>query len=188
MRPSTPRKFTLLDAMVLIAATGIALVPVRLYQWENWHLPERWSASEILYAGLDANIVLVPPALALTAALWLLRMMPPRPRIRRVFRQPGLAAGTTTIVLALAALMSFLIYASIDRGIHFESVNEMNLWTRIGMIPMFLAGNAVAAVWFVMWLSGTWRSEPSWIDRAGRALGVYWVTISVLFGWIFYAG
>ena len=30
--------------------------------------------------------------------------------------------------------------------------------------------------------------EPSWIDRAGRVLGIYWITISVLFGWIFYAG
>ena len=188
MRPAPQRHFTLLDAMVLIAAMGIALVPVRLYLWENWHLPQSWSASELQQAGLDANIVLVPPGLALTAALWLLRMLPPRPRIRRVFRQPGLAAGTTTMVFALAALMSFVIYAMNDRGLHFQSVNEMNLWTRIGMIPMFLAGNAVAAVWIVMGLSGTGRAEPSWIDRAGRALGIYWITISVLFGWIFYAG
>ena len=118
MRPATQRKFTLLDAMVLIAATGIALVPVRLFLWENWHFPEEWSASEVLQAGLDANIVLVPPALALTAACWLLRMMPPRPRIRRVFRQPGLAAGTTTMVFALAVLVSFVIYAMNDRDLH----------------------------------------------------------------------
>ena len=27
------------------------------------------------------------------------------------------------------------------------------------------------------------------LDRSrGRALGIYWITISVLFGWIFYAG
>ena len=65
MSPSTPRKFTLLDAMVLIAAVGIALVPVRLYLWENWHAPRGWSAPALLQAGLDANIVVVPPALAL---------------------------------------------------------------------------------------------------------------------------
>ena len=60
------------------------------------------------------------------------------------------------------------------------------LWIRIGMQPIFLVGGAVASVWIVMWLGGTWRAERSWIDRAGRALGVYWIMTSVLFGWAFF--
>ena len=39
-----------------------------------------------------------------------------------------------------------------------------------------------------LWLSGAWRPEPSWIDRAGRALGIYWILISVFFGWAFFYG
>jgi hypothetical protein len=191
MSPSTPRRFTLLDAMVLIAVTAVALVPIRLYLWENLHPPENWSASELMRMGLDANIVLVPPALALTLALWLLRMKPPRPRLRRVFRQPGLAASTTMLVSTVASLISFILYISINQDFShfgFQSVDEINLWARIGMVPLFLSGGGVAAVWIVLWLSGTWRAEPRWIDRAGTAIGVYWVTLSVLFGWIFYAG
>ena len=114
-------------------------------------------------------------------------MMPPRPKIRRLFRQPGLAAGTATMVFALSVLMSFVIYVNNDRGFHPESVNELNLWTRIGMIPMFLAGNAVAA----LDRDGAERDLASRteLDRsAARAMGIYWITISVMFGWIFYAG
>jgi hypothetical protein len=191
VRPSTPRKFTLVDAMVLIAATGVALVPIRLFLWENLHALERWSGSEIMRMGLEANLVLVPPALALTLALWLLRLKRPRPTCRRMFRQPGLAAGTATLLYALVVLISFLLYIYVNSDFAhfaFRSPDEMNLWTRIGMVPMFMSGGAVAAVWIVMRLSGAWRAEPSWIDRAGRGLGIYWVTISVLFGWIFYTG
>jgi hypothetical protein len=51
---------------------------------------------------------------------------------------------------------------------------------------LILVGGAIASVWIVMWLSGTWRADPSWIDRAGRALGIYWIMISALFGWAFF--
>ncbi len=47
MRTACLRKFTVLDAMVLIAATGIAFVPIRLFLWENWHFPEEWSVPGI---------------------------------------------------------------------------------------------------------------------------------------------
>jgi hypothetical protein len=74
---------------------------------------------------------------------------------------------------------------ALDKGT-FNDKSSMMLWIRIGMQPMFLVGGAVASVWIVLWLSGTWRAERSWIDRAGRALGIYWITISVFFGWAFF--
>jgi hypothetical protein len=36
-------------------------------------------------------------------------------------------------------------------------------------------GLAVAAAWMALLLTGRWRAEPSWIDRAGRILGVLWI-------------
>jgi hypothetical protein len=41
-------------------------------------------------------------------------------------------------------------------------------------------GPAVAAVWFVLALSGRWRPERSWIDRLGRLVGASWIVISIL--------
>ncbi len=34
--------------------------------------------------------------------------------------------------------------------------------------------------WVCLWLSGRWAAEPSWIDRAGRVLGLFWIAQFVL--------
>jgi hypothetical protein len=64
-----PKKFTLVDAMVLIAATAIAFVPIRLFLWENWHFPEEHTVPEIWRTGLEINVSLVPLAVSLSMAL-----------------------------------------------------------------------------------------------------------------------
>jgi hypothetical protein len=51
-----------------------------------------------------------------------------------------------------------------------------------------MMGITVSAVWIVLWLIGAWRPEPSWIDRAGRVVGIYWVANSLLFGAAVLAG
>jgi hypothetical protein len=38
-------------------------------------------------------------------------------------------------------------------------------------------GPAVLAAWAALRLGGRWRSEPNWIDRAGRILGAFWVVL-----------
>jgi hypothetical protein len=189
MRANVQRKFTLVDAMVLIAANGIALVPIRLFLWANWHFPEEWSVPEIWRAGLEINVSLVPLALALSVALWLLAMKKPRPGVRRLYRKPGMAACTVALVYAVLSAVGYAVFLrfsyALDRAV-FDDANSAMLWIRIGMQPIFLVGGAVASVWIVMWLGGTWRAEGSWIDRVGIALGIYWITLSVFFGWAFF--
>jgi hypothetical protein len=189
MGPAISRKLTLLDVMVLIAATGIAFVPIRLFLWENWHFPEELSAPEIWRMGLEVSVSLIPLAFSLNMALWLLGMIKLRPNRRRFYRKPGMAACTVALVYAVLSSSGYAVFLHFshasDRAI-FDDTNSRMLWIRIGMQPMFLVGGAVASVWIVMWLGGTWRAEPSWIDRAGRALGIYWITTSVVFGWAFF--
>jgi hypothetical protein len=189
MRSTLPRKFTLLDAIVLIAATGVAFVPIRLFLWENWHFPEEWSVPAIWRTGLEINVSLIPLALSLNAALLLLAMKKPRPPIRRAFRNPGLAACTVTLVYTVLSTIGYAVFLyfsyALDRAV-FDDPSSAMLWIRIGMQPIFLVGGAVASVWIVMWLSGTWRADRSWIDRVARALGVYWIILSVFFGWAFF--
>jgi hypothetical protein len=36
-------------------------------------------------------------------------------------------------------------------------------------------GFAVVIARATLALAGCWRSEPTWIDRSGRALGVVWI-------------
>jgi hypothetical protein len=183
------RRFTLLDAIVLIAATGVAFVPIRLFLWENWHFPEERSVPEIWRAGLEINVSLVPLALSLSAAILLLGMKKPRPNIRRAFRRPGIAACAIALVYTLLSAVGYAVFLrfsyALDRGV-FDDANSAMLWIRIGMQPIFLVGGAIASIWIIMWLNGTWRAERSWIDRVGRALGLYWIILSVFFGWAFF--
>src|SRR5262245_26651114 len=97
MRPSAPRRFTVIDAMVLIAATAVALVLMRPLL-EEMRLLAVHPLGDALRLGLTVSVLLEPMALTLSLAVGLLRLREPRPRLRRVFRQPGMA--TCMAVLA----------------------------------------------------------------------------------------
>jgi hypothetical protein len=43
------------------------------------------------------------------------------------------------------------------------------------------AGFVVAGAWLTLLLAGAWRPEPTWVDRAGRALGVGWIMAALYF-------
>lgn len=43
------------------------------------------------------------------------------------------------------------------------------------------AGLLVAGSWLVLILTGTWRPERSWLDRAGRVLGWFWILAALHF-------
>ena len=66
MTPPIPRRFTLFDAMVLIAATASALFLIRFLPWEAWRLSGKWSTAEIGLLGMTLDSVFSP--LALTTA------------------------------------------------------------------------------------------------------------------------
>ena len=100
-----------------------------------------------------------------------------------------MAAGTVALVYAILSTLGYAVFSYFSPAFNnhmFDDSNSMMLWIRIGMQPMFLVGGAVASVWIVMWLSGTWRADRSWVDRAGAALGIYWIMMSVVFGWAFF--
>jgi hypothetical protein len=39
---------------------------------------------------------------------------------------------------------------------------------------------AVAAAWLALWIGGWWHPAPTWNDRAGRALGLYWIAVGLI--------
>jgi hypothetical protein len=180
------RKFTLIDVLVLIAALAIAFYPIREYldyiQDRHFLLsPGRgWTFISIWALGALVSGVLAPLAVSLSLALWVLRLRQPRPNWRRVFRQPGMVACTATVTetavfLLKAVLSEYYVYRS--KGF---TPPLQGFW--IARLPW--NGEVVAIAWLVLWLSGSWRPEASWIDRAGRALGVYWIISGVFFDYL----
>jgi len=115
MEPTPRRKFTLIDAMVLIAATALALVPIHyIYAAVGvFDLPTDSSLDSFLIIMMGVYAILIPLLITLSLALWLLRLRRPRPRFRQVFRQPGMAASTAILLAALLSLVRFCVFLAI---------------------------------------------------------------------------
>ena len=179
--PPPHRKFNLLDIMVLVVVTGAGLGWYRAYvqtagqyfgtrpgmSWDTWSK----SYLSITYWGGQWAPFLV----STTVAVFIFRLRTPRPAWRRLRRQPGWVACAS----ALAASLWFLA-ETFGRGLIRDTMNQRvfimsdSLAVQLG-VTLRDTGLAVAAVWMTLLLTGRWRAEPSWIDRAGRILGVLWI-------------
>ncbi len=111
--PGPPRrKFNVLDAMVLVAASAAGLALLR-YDHKNLSLlladygviigsKETWESSWVVFYAISSTIRRTQPLLfAWTLALLLLRLRRPRPVLRRLARQPGLAACVSVVLVSL---------------------------------------------------------------------------------------
>jgi len=165
--PRAPcRKFNLGDGMILIAATAVGFAIVRqmvgttpqsigMYHWH-------WVAS--LYG--------MPVVMAWSIGQFLIRLRQPRPRFRRLFRQPGTAAAVVAISMTTAWCLPF----PIARLLGYGSPSDPGIL----LYSAITAGPGVLGAWSVLALSRTMRAERGWIDRAGIALGVGWIVLFVL--------
>jgi hypothetical protein len=187
MKSSTRRTFTVFDAMVLIAATAVALAVIRVIAWDNRNedLGPK-SPIGILVQANRLNQLFIPIALTLSVALIFLRMLRPRPRLWRVFRQPGAAACTAVTIHLISSLFIMLgLLGPYYLIPHVGGRLNSPAFFLVGFFLFsvyFLPGVTVAAVWMILRLSGAWRPEPSWIDAAGRAFGFYFILNSGLSG------
>lgn len=116
------RRFTLLDAMVLLAGTAVGLAGLlwKIQREREWitHGAGYWDAmSEPLRSRPALASVVVAsdgleytwPFLAVwTLTLLALRSLPPRPSMRRAMTQPGaVACAAVTTIMALCFLSAF---------------------------------------------------------------------------------
>jgi hypothetical protein len=107
-------------------------------------------------------------------ALVLLRFLGPRPGLRQIARQPGAAACWAASVTVLAR------YAMAAISIPFAPQGARMLLYGAVIGSSYLPGPAVGAVWLNLVLGRRWRPDPSWIDRAGRVVGVFWMVYFVV--------
>ncbi len=174
------RPFTLLDAMILVAATAAAGPGLR---WVGRFL-EPDNLPDLLYQlpargefgafGLVLVVLSPPVAVAWTVAAIPLRLRRPRPPWRRLGRQPGWVAACSAVpgmaVLALGVGVNVLGWGG---SVFYLDDIEMSLF----VLAPSLAGATVLGAWMALVLGRRWRAEASWLDRLGRALGVYWLAM-----------
>jgi hypothetical protein len=195
---TTGCRFLLSDAIVLVAATAVGLAVARPYYATmallDWSPPIPQAAPFNGWVkGLWGCLVLAAPlAMAWTLAILALRLRGPRDRWSRLVRQPGLVAGLMATLVLAWRLLGFATMC-------LRVIGQPRLWilnvrhgalsgALMGWPPhhllfetdhyldtMAAIGVAVGSSWIFLLASGLWRPERSWLDRAGRALGWFWI-------------
>ena len=188
MSETRRRPFTLLDAAALIAAIAVALTWFRFVGWHNWVMwatvrdlsPDDWIywKTHVLRAARMAT----PFAAVMAPTLLALRLRSPRPPLWRLARRSGTAAClAVSIALAIRAI-GLASDTWQDYLGDFRWSN--NFQSACGFLP-HEEGLAVAVAWLVLGFAGGLRSEPSWLDRSGRALGGFFLACMAL-RWVYY--
>lgn len=175
MTPPDHRRFTLLDAIVLIAATAAGLGLAR----EGMTGP---AMARLSFEGglLDrplfyGTIVMTALLAAWSPAALILAARGPRQSWKRLARQSGFLLNASALAAALVITLRYGLQAAIstNRGptllMHVLSVG---LPSEVGL---FVAGAA-----FALLLLGRPGPAPAWIDRLAFALGISWVMLTVL--------
>jgi hypothetical protein len=172
MHEPTRRRFSLLDAMVLVAATAVGLPLMRSFFGVQFYvLRIRNPGAYYLHWGALGLHGLSGCAVAWSVALILLGPVRYRTRPARLFRRPGTVAVVAAGVMALLTGLLFLVAYALERSLA-PAPQAPFYFT---MLAPGQIGAGVLCSWLMLALSGRWRPEPSWIDRLGRALGVYWI-------------
>ena len=199
MNARSCRPFTLLDAMILVAATALDLAGFRaelghhyhrsllyvlqdgkeyqtLVNWPGNAVP-RWYLS--IYTGGRLAARSVPMLASWSLALLVIRLRRPRPSRQPLFRQPGMVAGCA-VALAVATNALFCSVQVLLAGLGQSALVDVRYYGSLAYLccQTFQGGPiglAVLASWTILALSGRWRREPGWIDRAGSVLGGIWI-------------
>lgn len=176
MHGAPPRKFTVLDALALIAAVGIGLALARAYQSSMDSAAAATGGAmtypfRIRWFGRPA-----PLLVSLTLTLFALRLIGPRPRYRRLVGSPGFAAcyaaavglAITAVTIAMELGTGYLGYRRNPLYLHFLMMRSVTF-----------AAPSVAGVWVALGLLGRWRRHRGrdWVEVSGIVLGIGWLVL-----------
>src|SRR5262245_50358169 len=181
-----PRRFQLYDVMILMAALACAIVllhgvdffnrlPLTVtYCWDAvlelcdlkpWPFPgvtRAWLLKYLLVSVADeVSGLFFVLLVCFVPALFLIRLLRPRPPLRLVIRQPVFGV-CTTLMLGTLVLVDLRYLFGINPS----------------PLALFLTSSLVLG-WIVLGLP-PWKPEPSWVDRAGRTAGCGWIVASIL--------
>jgi hypothetical protein len=200
MQPRTTRSLRIGDTLVLVAATGLGLAGSQFWLsaehlvWSDLWPRDSHSALVSLWIATLRSVTVLPVLLLCwTSSVLLLRLLAPHPPRRHLWCQPGFLACVAVVfvfawkVVAFVALLAVEIatagLANLSHSSFSDVLSELilRLLDPQGYVgPQGNVGGAILLVWLVSWASGRCRSEPSWVDRAGRVLGAMWVCVSLL--------
>jgi hypothetical protein len=126
------------------------------------------------------------PALMMgSLALVLLSARRPRPPWGEMARRPGTVASGAALA-ALIVQLALMVLGKILGQVPGMAMPgpgsgldlEFLVW-RLATDLSGIVGYVVMGAWLTMAAGHSWSAEPSWLDRAGRLLGVCWLALIV---------
>jgi hypothetical protein len=169
--PLGPRRLTLADLQILVAAAGAAAMVLAMLRREEEYVRARFNPVRPLPTGFWPWLIRLLAVLVVASlALLVLRLRQPRPSRWRCFRQPGTAACVASIFSASLSVL--------------RNVMDVNPYSIANPLAFYICGldrigSSVVLVWLTLALAGAWRPAPDWIDRSGRVLGVILIAVYV---------
>jgi hypothetical protein len=165
------RRFTLLDGLVLLAATAIGLGGCRAFLDEAQRVydsPGFLTLPATFHIQSAASVLV-----ALTVALPLLGLfrraaLP----FRRSARQPGFAAALAVCFFTAIKILEILRDPLMRR---FPRIPWVEAFSALIRDLASYSGLLVAALWFVMLLGHRWRLRGDWVEAVARVVSVCWI-------------
>ena len=154
-RKSGGRATSIFELMTLISAIALGLAAML----------GLWAESDAGLVVQGTSVLLLPICWALTV----LRMLAPA-CVAGGESPPGVAA---CLAISVGSLLNLL--TSWDTMITYVGPRSLFLVAMLRAVAPLPLAAAVSAVWVLLLFDDRWRLEPSWIDRAGRCFGVYWM-------------
>jgi hypothetical protein len=171
------RRFSLADAMVLVAATAPGFILLRtavsLGLFNLSPNPKAPPGREFINSLAVSSASILG---SLTLAVLVLSFHRPRPNLREVIGRPGFVACVAVVAASFLPLVHFVIGATtlsatgLNIALYFN-----NTLARLTLS----AGQMIIGAWIALALLGRWRPEPTWKDRLGCVLGAGWIVIYV---------
>jgi hypothetical protein len=199
-RPRRPRRFTLLDSVVMVAALAIGqrgyMAMMTVYEPSGIDSP--WPVIASIrrsgFLGAPFHVLFwfnaaAPFLLSLATALCVLRRLSPRPARPRLRRQPGALAMTAA---AFAAAFVFASWGLFDYPLHRAGIlvakgvalsTQYTLPFRTTLAAMVASGAAVAGGWAGLILDRSSLKGGDWIEWSGRALGASLMLATPFYLW-----
>lgn len=171
------RRFSLSDGMILMLGLGLGLALMKASQLDqslrlfwatlNTATPE-WTGKRVFEAVLELTLVVgLPIGAGLTPCCLFFQKR----------GRPGYAACLIATVFVVPALVVIGVLVQLGGPGPDQYVGKL-------LFPTSLVGAAIFWSWLTLLFMGVWNPDPGWRDRLGRAMGVAWIVMGALCGYL----
>jgi hypothetical protein len=173
------RRFTLAEAMLLVAATAPGLVLLRIAAGLGLFTDDPRSEAPpsrqfIEHLSVFGGCILFPLALAVLV----LSLRDRRPVRRDVIQGSGFVARVAVAISAILPVARFLVRVGTAPAADISNALPLNFNNMFGSLEKDACLMIVGA-WLALAVTGRWQLGPSWTSRLGCVIGVCFVLMYV---------